>query len=179
MKRKNTRRRTLRKQKGGSCGCSAAAPLGFPQNGGQMNNSMNSMNSMNATPSRMNAINKKLDSVYNSVNVNAPKFGGGMFDWLFGKRDQQPVQQHLQQPVQQPVQQQLPHPSNVVKRNETPLTTKAVFSGGYKPTKRNMKALRKYKKGKSIGFTMRSSLKAKGLIPRANGSYRVSKKYRG
>ena len=50
--------------------------------------------------------------------------------------------------------------------------------GGYKPTKRNLKYLRKWKQGKSIGFTMRSSLKAKGLIPRANGTKRVSAKYR-
>ena len=52
------------------------------------------------------------------------------------------------------------------------------FFGGYKPTKRNLKYLRNYKKRKSIGFTMRSSLKAKGLIKRANGTYKVSKKYR-
>jgi hypothetical protein len=52
------------------------------------------------------------------------------------------------------------------------------FFGGYKPTKRNLKYLKMYKKGKSIGFTMRSSLKAKGLIPRSNGTYKVSKKYR-
>jgi hypothetical protein len=38
--------------------------------------------------------------------------------------------------------------------------------------------LRKYKQGKSIGFTMRSSLKAKGLIPRANGTYKISNKYK-
>lgn len=49
--------------------------------------------------------------------------------------------------------------------------------GGYRATKRNLKYLRLWKKGKSIGFTMRSSLKAKGLIPRANGTYRVSNKY--
>ncbi len=48
---------------------------------------------------------------------------------------------------------------------------------GYQPTKRNMKYLRLYRAGKSIGFTMRSSLKAKGLIPRANGTLRVSPKY--
>jgi hypothetical protein len=52
------------------------------------------------------------------------------------------------------------------------------FRGGYKPTRKNLAALRKYKAGKSIGFTMRSSLKAKGLIPRANGTKRVSNKYR-
>lgn len=50
--------------------------------------------------------------------------------------------------------------------------------GGYRATKRNLKYLRKWKQGKSIGFTMRSSLKAKGLIPRANGKKRVSAKYR-
>ena len=49
---------------------------------------------------------------------------------------------------------------------------------GYKPTARNLATLRKYKAGKSIGFTMRSSLKAKGLIPRSNGTYKVSRKYR-
>ena len=52
------------------------------------------------------------------------------------------------------------------------------IKGGYRPTKRNLKALRKWKRGESIGFTMRSSLKAKGLIPRANGTLRVSDKYR-
>ena len=49
--------------------------------------------------------------------------------------------------------------------------------GGYRATKRDKKYLLLWKKGKSIGFTMRSSLKAKGLIPRKNGTRRVSKKY--
>jgi len=49
--------------------------------------------------------------------------------------------------------------------------------GGYRATQRNKKYLDMFKKGKSIGFTMRSSLKAKGLIPRANGTYKVSNKY--
>ena len=49
--------------------------------------------------------------------------------------------------------------------------------GGYHATKRDKKYLLLWKKGKSIGFTMRSSLKAKGLIPRKNGTRRVSKKY--
>ena len=48
----------------------------------------------------------------------------------------------------------------------------------YKPTTKDLIALRKWKKGESIGFTMRSSLKAKGLIPRANGTKRVSNKYK-
>ena len=52
-------------------------------------------------------------------------------------------------------------------------------TGGYRPTKRNLTYLRKWHRGESIGFTMRSSLKAKGLIPRSNGTYKVSAKYRG
>uniref|UniRef100_A0A6C0K2D9 Uncharacterized protein n=1 Tax=viral metagenome TaxID=1070528 RepID=A0A6C0K2D9_9ZZZZ len=55
----------------------------------------------------------------------------------------------------------------------------AIRRGGYIPTEKDKEALKKFKAGKSIGFTMRSSLKAKGLIPRVNGTKRVSKKYRG
>jgi hypothetical protein len=55
---------------------------------------------------------------------------------------------------------------------------RSVPTGGYRPTARNRSFLKRYKQGKSIGFTMRSSLKAKGLIPRANGTKRVSAKYR-
>jgi len=58
--------------------------------------------------------------------------------------------------------------------NAEPGTTK----GGYRPTKKDKNALKRWKQGKSIGFTMRSSLKAKGLIPRANGTRRVSNKYK-
>ena len=54
--------------------------------------------------------------------------------------------------------------------------------GGYKPTRKNRAALKKWKQGKSIGFTMRSSLKAKGLIPRTSRKNRgkkiVSNKYK-
>ncbi len=51
------------------------------------------------------------------------------------------------------------------------------MGGGYRATKRNLKYLKLWKKGKSIGFTLKSSLRAKGLIPRANGTKRVSPKY--
>jgi hypothetical protein len=69
-------------------------------------------------------------------------------------------------------------PRNTTKKRggACPCMTPSI-TGGYKPTKRNLKYLKKWKKGKSIGFTMRSSLKAKGLIPRANGTKRVSAKY--
>lgn len=50
--------------------------------------------------------------------------------------------------------------------------------GGYRATAKNRASLRKWKQGKSIGFTMRSSLKAKGLIPRASGKIFVSPKYK-
>lgn len=49
--------------------------------------------------------------------------------------------------------------------------------GGYRATARDRYYLKRYRQGKSIGFTMRSSLKAKGLIPRSNGTKRVSSKY--
>jgi len=50
--------------------------------------------------------------------------------------------------------------------------------GCYVPTEKDKEALRKWRKGKSIGFTMRSSLKAKGLIPRSSGKLVVSDKYK-
>jgi hypothetical protein len=54
--------------------------------------------------------------------------------------------------------------------------------GGYRPTKKNLNALKKWRKGQSIGFTMTSSLKAKGLIPRTSrknkGKKVVSAKYK-
>ncbi len=57
------------------------------------------------------------------------------------------------------------------------------YTGGYKPTKKNLETLRRWKRGESIGFTATSSLKAKGLIPRTGkgqkGKYIVSAKYRG
>lgn len=64
------------------------------------------------------------------------------------------------------------------KRRTRRTLTHTASKGGYKATKRNLKYLKRWKQGKSIGFTMRSSLKAKGLIPRANGTYKVSPKYK-
>lgn len=56
--------------------------------------------------------------------------------------------------------------------------TRRLRRGGYRATAKNRKYLRRWKQGKSIGFTMRSSLKAKGLIPRASGKKIVSPKYK-
>jgi hypothetical protein len=47
--------------------------------------------------------------------------------------------------------------------------------GGYKATRKNKHLLRRYKKGKSIGFTATASLKAKGLIPRTSRKLRGKK----
>ena len=56
------------------------------------------------------------------------------------------------------------------------------FKGGYKATKRNNYYLKRFRKGKSIGFTMKASLKAKGLLPRNSKTMRgkkvVSARYR-
>ena len=46
------------------------------------------------------------------------------------------------------------------------------FKGGYKATARDKYYLRKYKRGESIGFTMKASLKAKGLLPRTSKTMR-------
>ena len=48
-------------------------------------------------------------------------------------------------------------------------------NGGYRMTARNRKYLKKYRAGKPIGFTMRASLKAKGLIPRTSRKNRGRK----
>jgi hypothetical protein len=52
-------------------------------------------------------------------------------------------------------------------------------SGGYRPTRKNRQVLRAYKAGKSIGFTAKASLKAKGMLPRSNGRYVLGPKYSG
>lgn len=56
------------------------------------------------------------------------------------------------------------------------------LKGGYKATKRNRKYLANYRRGKSIGFTMKASLKAKGLLPRSSkknyGKKIVGNKYK-
>lgn len=51
--------------------------------------------------------------------------------------------------------------------------------GGYRPTRRNKQILRKYQSGKSIGFTAKASLKAKGMLPRSNGRFVLGPKYSG
>jgi hypothetical protein len=50
-----------------------------------------------------------------------------------------------------------------------------LMGGGYRATARNRKYLKMYRAGKPIGFTMRASLKAKGLIPRTSRKLRGRK----
>jgi len=58
----------------------------------------------------------------------------------------------------------------------------SAWKGGYRATRKNREALKKWKQGKPIGFTMRASLKAKGLLPRTSRKNRgkkiVSNKYK-
>lgn len=51
--------------------------------------------------------------------------------------------------------------------------------GGYRATAKDKELYRKYKAGESIGFTAFTSLKAKGILPRINGTYRLGRKYSG
>jgi hypothetical protein len=59
-----------------------------------------------------------------------------------------------------------------------PVSPARVRKSPFKTTTKARKALTEFKKGKSIGFTYVSSLKAMGLIPRANGKYEISAKYK-
>jgi hypothetical protein len=52
-------------------------------------------------------------------------------------------------------------------------------TGGYKATRRNRQLLQRLRAGKSIGFTAKASLKAKGLIPRSDGRFVLGPKYSG
>ena len=50
-----------------------------------------------------------------------------------------------------------------------------IKKGGYTATARNKYYLKKYRRGNSIGFTMKASLKAKGLLPRTSKNMRGKK----
>jgi len=58
-----------------------------------------------------------------------------------------------------------------------PLNAQRVVKSPFKNIATTRKALKAYKAKKSVGFTARSSLKSMGLVPRANGTYRLGKKY--
>lgn len=58
-----------------------------------------------------------------------------------------------------------------------PLSEARVAKSPFKNMARTRKALAAYKAKKSVGFTATSSLKSMGLVPRANGTYTLGKKY--
>lgn len=47
----------------------------------------------------------------------------------------------------------------------------------FQTLRRAKDAERRYRTGKKIGFTARSSLKAMGIVPRASGCYMLGPKY--
>jgi hypothetical protein len=57
------------------------------------------------------------------------------------------------------------------------LSPERIRKSPFKSPLKAKQALNDYKKGKSIGFTYVSSLKAMGLLPRTNGKFIISKKY--
>ena len=154
----------------------------MPKNSPKMSmNTASISKTLNEHNSRISALEQQPMGVASS---SPGLFGGGIFDFLAPKKPVQHVNQvqsispttlpQNQPPTIQEVVRDLQFRVKTLEEETRPSTV-----GGYRATKRNLKALKKYKQGKSIGFTMRSSLKAKGLIPRANGTRRVSKKYRG
>jgi hypothetical protein len=54
---------------------------------------------------------------------------------------------------------------------------KKVRRSPFKTLKRARAAEAAHKKGRSVGFTARSSLKSMGRVPRSNGCYRLGNKY--
>ena len=182
-----------RKYKGGGCGCGGTPKL---LRGGQNNNNSrnnNNSNSNNNSNNNTGLFGGALPMA--NVFLEKRKNGGGIFENignLFGMSKNNPSPQQVTPYVEEPEivatppvkNTSLPDPASVVNKpvleEASGVLVNSLFGGyRYRATKRNRKYLRNYKKGKSIGFTMRSSLKAKGLIPRKNGTRRISKKYRG
>jgi len=64
------------------------------------------------------------------------------------------------------------------KKTPYPVSKPRVIKSPFKSPQKVKEALQKYKKGQSIGFTYVSSLKAMGLLPRSNGQFEISKKYK-
>ena len=63
------------------------------------------------------------------------------------------------------------------KKTPYPITEDRVRKSPFKNVSQTLKARKNFKKGKSIGFTRKASLKSMGLIPRSNGCYVLGNKY--
>lgn len=55
--------------------------------------------------------------------------------------------------------------------------TRRVARSPFRTLQRAKQTLKNYKRGKSIGFTAKSSLKSMGILPRASGCYVLGSKY--
>jgi hypothetical protein len=58
------------------------------------------------------------------------------------------------------------------------LQTRRVVRSPFRTMERARRTLKAHRKGESVGFTARSSLKAMGIIPRASGCYELGPKYK-
>jgi hypothetical protein len=59
-----------------------------------------------------------------------------------------------------------------------PLSNKRIAISPFKDKNTIVETERKYKEGKSIGFTALASLRSMGRIPRSNGMYVLGEKYK-
>jgi hypothetical protein len=193
MGRKTNRRRMTRK-KGGGCGCGGMEMLGFPKTGGFLglfggDEAIKSQGT--AIPSQPMGMSAQPTISNGSVMAprrrpmkrQQPQSLGESFGTPMNTEQKQDVKGKKSRIVSEirtlksdvsRIKEQLSKMNTSFKVDNSP----GLFGGAYRPTKKNKKYLKMHKQGKSIGFTMRSSLKAKGLIPRANGTYKVSPKYR-
>lgn len=64
------------------------------------------------------------------------------------------------------------------RRKAYSISTSRVKKSPFRNVASVKRTLRKYRKGKKIGYTQRSSLRSMGLIPRSNGKYLLGNKYK-
>ena len=194
MRRKIGTRKSSKKS-GGGCGCGGMEMLGFPKSGGffglfggqEQLKPVQGESSGSTGVGQSPIMPKSSQMIQQSSSVGGPSMGdsqemmrprkrSSMNGEVVSREKKNRVVSEimtLKSEVQR-IKEQLSKMNSSFKMDDSP----GLF-GGYRATKKNRKYLKKYKQGRSIGFTMRSSLKAKGLIPRANGTYKISKKYRG
>jgi len=194
MRRKIGTRKSSKKS-GGGCGCGGMEMLGFPKSGGFFGlfGGQEQLKPVQGESSGFSGVGqspimpKSSQMIQQSSSVGGPSMGdsqemmrprkrSSMNGEVVSREKKNRVVSEimtLKSEVQR-IKEQLSKMNSSFKMDDSP----GLF-GGYRATKKNRKYLKKYKQGRSIGFTMRSSLKAKGLIPRANGTYKISKKYRG
>jgi len=183
--RKKTSTRRNRSKKGGGCGCGGMEMLGFPKSGGFFG-LFGGQEEVNPTPSSLPTQPLPTQAMPTQPLPTQPV--QPLPQEILQPRRRLPMNSQRNKQKTQTVVSEISSLKSEVQRikDELSRSNKSAqeddspgLFGGYRSTKKNRKYLKRYKQGKSIGFTMRSSLKAKGLIPRANGTYKISKKYRG